>query len=77
MKGMIAAIILALPIAGTALLSQQPASAEIIIRGSNARRPTTVVQAPRRAERKVWVAGHWDYSNRQRHWVPGHYEFRR
>lgn len=75
MKGVIAAAILALPIAGTALLAQ-PASADIIIRGPVVRRPVAV-QAPRRVERRTWVAGRWDNSNRQRHWVAGHYEYRR
>lgn len=82
-KGLIAAAIMAFPIAGTALLSQ-PASAEVIIRRPVVVRPApvvrrvpVVVQAPRRVERRVWVAGRWDYSNRQRHWVPGHYEYRR
>ncbi|MBW4468908.1 MAG: YXWGXW repeat-containing protein [Stenomitos rutilans HA7619-LM2] len=76
-KGVIAAAIMALPIAGTALVLQ-PASAEVVIRRPVVvRRAPVVVQAPRRAERRVWVAGRWDYSNRQRHWIPGHYEYRR
>ncbi|MBC7971372.1 MAG: YXWGXW repeat-containing protein, partial [Verrucomicrobia bacterium] len=40
-------------------------------------RTPVVVQAPRRVERRVWVAGRWDYSRRSRVWVPGHYEYRR
>lgn len=76
MKGLIAAAILALPFAGTALLAK-PASAEIIIRGPIVGRPAVVAQAPYRAERRVWVAGHWDNSNHHHRWVPGHYEYRR
>lgn len=80
MKGIIAAAIMSLPIAGTALLAQ-PASADIIIRpvvrsAPIVRRPV-VVAAPRRVERRVWVAGRWDYSHRNRVWVPAHYEYRR
>lgn len=74
-KGVFAAAIMALPIAGTALFAN-PASAEVIIR-PGVRPPARVVQAPRRAERRVWVAGHWDNSNHHRRWVPGHYEYRR
>ena len=75
MKGLIAAAILALPFAGTALLAK-PASAEIIIRGQN--HPTVVAQTRRvQVQRRVWVAGHWDYTRRNRVWVPGHYEYRR
>lgn len=63
MKGIIAAVVLALPLAATALLPN-PASADVIIRPvfrAPARTPV-VVQAPRRVERRVWVAGRWDYS---------------
>ncbi len=75
MNRIIAAVIIALPLMATTLLPR-PASAEIIRRPIVAH-PVVVAQSSRRVERRVWVAGHWDYSNHHRRWVPGHYEYRR
>ena len=46
-----------------------PASAEIIVRIAPPALRTEVVPAPR--ANRVWVAGHWDWRNRQHQWVPG------
>lgn len=42
--------------------------------------PTRVVEPvvvePGTYQQKVWVQGHWDYTNSGRYWVAGHYEYR-
>lgn len=73
-KRTIAAAILLLPIAATALLAK-PASAEVIIVRPRGFAPPVVVRPPERRDR-FWVPGHWDYTPHGRYWVPGHYDYR-
>ncbi|OKH46481.1 hypothetical protein NIES2101_24905 [Calothrix sp. HK-06] len=89
MKRIIAGALLALPFAVISL--PLPASALEIFFGPRYHRHRNVIVAPVVVEptrvmeplvvepgtyqQKVWVQGHWDYTDSGRYWVAGHYEY--
>jgi hypothetical protein len=64
-KKILVAAVLATSIGGFAA----PAAAEVYVRVAPPPPRAEAVPEPRRG--RVWVAGHWDWRNRQHHWVPG------
>ena len=65
LKKIVLAATVAAALGGVAI----PASAQVIVRIAPPPPRAEAVPAPRHG--RVWVAGHWDWRNRQHQWVPG------